>query len=1114
MKKTNYIGMFIECCMLMVHIRFSLLLKGSFLLFLLCALPELEVKAQDSFVDDKAETSFMYDEIPVLVIVEGYKNFTVDAIYANNDKLYVNVEELFRTLGILCTIGKNGDILSGYIENKSRSYYIDFNTKQVIVDAKTINMQKGLVKEMGSLYMESTLFEAFGLKLIFNYRAITIILKANFELPVLKQMRLENLRKNIAKLKGEVIADTVLKRDYHLFKAGMLDWSVASTQTGKGTSEIQGKGYIDNRFSLGVGTELLYGEADVSLYYYDRQKFDNRQLNYLWHWVDNDKSFIKQAQVGKIYTQSISSIYSPVIGASIRNSPTTVRKATGYYIINEFTEPNWTVELYINDIMVDYTKADASGLYVFKVPNVYGYNTLKLKFYGTLGEERTEERTRNVPYTVMSANEFEYGLSAGVVQDSTLARFGKAEFNYGLNRLMTIGGGLEYLSSITNGAYIPYLTATIQPFSKLTLNGEYAYGVRSKGLMNYYFRQDILLEVDYTKYVEGQLANRFNALEERNIRLSFPFKFKKFVGFSRLDYTQYVYKLFNYNQSSVMFSSYYKQLSANLSTQLNWIDKMPAYVTSNLALSYRLKKGLTIRPSTQYNVSANNLISCKVDIEKSIPKGNVSVSYERSMMYHSNFITLNFKYDLSFARTNMSASQNNGSFYTAQNAQGSLALGSGNKYMHISNNASVSRGGISLYPFLDLNHNGVFDKDEHMVKLTTVRAMGGKVIFSEKDSIIRIPELNAFTKYVVEFKDSDLKNIAWRFTHKIYEVLIDPNQFRRVDIPIIVVGEVSGMAYLNNDETKKGIARILIKIYKKNSIKVVAETMSEFDGYINYIGLAPGEYVARIDSVQLSNLDYTVDHPYIDFTIKRSDDGDIVAGLDFVLSSKQDKSLNKKNIVVEPITVIPENAVKKLPLPTKPVVMIEQKKVPPTIDTDMPIEQKKETPSNDSVMLKKQDKITLLPTNPTRLIVKEKESKPTKPVTMKEQKKLLPPDLDTSRQPQAMNKYAEKVLIEKDTTKYVKGAMLYHVQLLALRKPVQVNNYFKNLLALVPGLKIAVTLGKDGIYRYTTVAFSDKMAAREFLRLIRKSGFPSGFVNKYDGEKCEEMMYRLQQKKK
>ena len=81
-------------------------------------------------------------------MVEGYKNFYVNVLYANNELLYVNVEDLFKTLNIPCIVGQKGDSLGGFIENESRTYSIDYNAKQIKVDGKIVNSQNGLVKEM------------------------------------------------------------------------------------------------------------------------------------------------------------------------------------------------------------------------------------------------------------------------------------------------------------------------------------------------------------------------------------------------------------------------------------------------------------------------------------------------------------------------------------------------------------------------------------------------------------------------------------------------------------------------------------------------------------------------------------------------------------------------------------------------------------------------------------------------------------------------------------------------------------------------------------------------------------------------------------------------------
>jgi outer membrane protein OmpA-like peptidoglycan-associated protein len=865
--------------MLIVKSRIPLLFKFAFLISLFISLSSYSIRAQDIFTDEKTNTTFLYDEIPVTLIIEGFGNYNLDVIYTNDEVLYVNVEVLFKVLNIPCAVGQKGDSLGGFLENESRTYFINYKTGQIKLPEKTINAQEGMIQEMGAIYLESSIFpQAFGISLTFNFRALTIILKSEFELPIIKQQRLEKVRKNLLKVRGEIIADTILKRYYHAFKFGTIDWSVVATQSWNKTNE--------NRFRLGVGTELLYGEADLFIDYNDKYRLNNRQIKYIWRWVDNDKRLIKQAEVGKISNQTISFINSPIIGAVIRNSPTTIRKASGYYTINEYTEPNWTVELYINNVMVDYTKADASGLFIFKVPNVYGFTTLKLKFYGPMGEERTDERTINLPYNFMPVNEFEYGISAGIVQDSSLNRFGRSEINYGVSRTFTAGGGMEYLSSIPNGPFIPFVKGSFQALSNLTLNAEYAYGVKISSLINYYFFKRALLTIDFTKFKEGQLATQFKYLEARKAAVSLPYRLNKISGFGKVDFTQYVYNKFNFNQANTTISFYYKRFNTNVAIQSNWTDLRKSYLISFLSMTYRFKNGVTITPSAQYNIRLDNFLSYKVMVEKIIPKGYLSLSYEKNILYNTHFVNLTFRYDLSFARTSLSAQRRGKEFSTIESAQGSFAFGSGNKYIHVSNNISVGRGGISLYPFLDVNNNGKYDQGEKMVKITSVKIYGGKVIFSDKDSIIRMPDLIPFTNYNVEFDDNELENISWRFKHRIWSVIIDPNQFKRIDIPVSTVGEAVGTTYMNNNNSLKGLGRILVKYYKKGSDQVIAESLSESDGYINFLGFEPGEYIARVDSVQMSRLDYTVAPTEIPFTVIGIEEGDVADGIDFVLSRR------------------------------------------------------------------------------------------------------------------------------------------------------------------------------------------------------------------------------------
>jgi len=147
-----------------------------------------------------------------------------------------------------------------------------------------------------------------------------------------------------------------------------------------------------------------------------------------------------------------------------------------------------------------------------------------------------------------------------------------------------------------------------------------------------------------------------------------------------------------------------------------------------------------------------------------------------------------------------------------------------------------------------------------------------------------------------------------------YRILIDPNQFKHIDVPIVPIGEIEGMTYINKDNKIKGIGKISVRFYDKNSNRKIAETFSESDGYIRYTGLEPGEYTARIDSVQLYNLHYTTSRKQRDFIIKSLKEGDLVNQIDFMLepepehptSENKPTDFLKMAFLPEQLTIISE----------------------------------------------------------------------------------------------------------------------------------------------------------------------------------------------------------------
>jgi hypothetical protein len=832
-----------------------------------------QTDAQDKQIRKETEP-FDLTELMITVYLQGGYTFEADVLISASEELYYNIEGLFKTLEIKCNLDLNS--LVGFIGNEKNLYEINFETKIITIGDKVINIKNGLIERFGEKYIKADLIsQAFGLNFVFNPRSLSVKLTANFELLFLKQIRLEKTRNNISKLQGKTITiDTILPRNYHLFKFGTVDWSLNSSQS----IAKEGENNNINTTNLSIGSELLFGEANFSLNYSDQSKFDINQIQYNWRWINNDNKLIKQARFGRIGAQNIPQVNSPIIGATINNNSNTVRKASGFYIITDITEPNWKVELYINDVLVDFTEADASGLYVFKVPNVFGYNTLKLKFYGPLGEERTEERTKNTPYRFTPIKTLAYSLTAGILQNTKNTYYSRLILDYGITNFLTITAGLEYLSTKPNNIFVPFAKISFQPTSKLILNLDYLNQENFKGLLNYYITSSTFLEIDYSKRKIAEL----NKLERIKIQLSTPFKTKIISGLTRLVLQQYRYEKFNYNQINFTFSGFYKQLKFNSSSFANWATANTPQINSALALSYKLKNGMALVSSANYNVTAKKISNVRAQLQMKVLEMNLSASYMRSFLSQSDFLTLSLTYNLPFARLGFSGNYNDQNFNFNENAQGSLVFGGDNTFVQTRNNSAMGKGGILLHPFLDVNQNGTFDKGEKKVLLSSVNVPGATVAISKKDSIVRILDLNAFINYTIEFSDTSLDYISWRFKKKTYQVMVDPNQYKHVFVPIIAVGEISGTVFLKKGKNIEGQGRVNLQIFDEKENKV-AETLSEFDGYYSYLGLKTGKYTIRVDPKQLKALNYLSVPLVHEIVIKASEYGNILDNLDFNL---------------------------------------------------------------------------------------------------------------------------------------------------------------------------------------------------------------------------------------
>jgi hypothetical protein len=834
-----------------------------------------------------------YDEIFLILNVPGVGSGEISSVI-KDEEVYLPVTTLFDFLKIRNIPSAGLDSITGFIVKQEMIYTIDRSNSLIRFGKKVFALKPGdLIRTESDLYLRAVYYgQVFGLDCIFDFRNMSVILNTRLELPVIREIRQAEMRLNINRLKGEEISDTTIRSSHPMFRFGMADWSVITSE------EINRR--TDARLNLALGAIIAGGETTVSLNYNKSDPFTEKQQYYLWRYVNNDFSALRQVMAGKIATHSTSSIWDPVVGVQFTNTPTTFRHSFGSYTMSDQTEPGWTVELYVNNVLVDFVKSDASGFFKFEVPLVYGNSMIVLKFYGPWGEERTLERNISIPFSFLPKNTLEYTVSAGMVEDTLHSRFSRSSVSYGLTRGVTIGAGFEYLSSVSLTPLMPYVKASFRLSSNLLFSGEYTHFVRAKGTLTYRLPSNLQIDINYIKYDKDQMAIYYNYLEERRIGLSIPVRIKKFSAYNRFTINQLVLPTTNYTTAEWLFSSSIFGANTNITTYAMFVGNTTAYVYSNLSLALLFPGGFTIIPQAQYGFTDKRLISAKISLEKRVMvHGFLNVSYEHNYSNNLHMGEIGFRYDFKFAQTGFSAIQTNKITTLFQYARGSLIYDHKTKYLGTDNRTNVGRGGITLLPYLDINSNGKQDRGEPKVHGLKLRTNAGRIERNERDTTIRILSLEPYSNCFIEFDQSSFDNVAWRLVNITMSVAVDPDVLKYIEIPVIIVGEASGTIFIEQGKKMPGLARMIVNFYDEND-KPSGRTLTEEDGYYSFLGLAPGAYIVRLDTTQLRKLRMTSSPDSIKINISANKEGDLIEELDFKVKLKDNKSdIEKESTAVK-----------------------------------------------------------------------------------------------------------------------------------------------------------------------------------------------------------------------
>lgn len=825
-------------------------------------------KQSRSFSQEQEEPD--YDEFTIKLNIDKLGIYEMEAIYYN-DNIFLPVIELFGKLEIYLTHSSQLDTIEGYILNKENAYTINSYSGKITFQNKEKTLSKDqIIPTFKDVYLPSKVFaELFGMTMDFNFRELTLFLRSDIELPVIKQLRIKNLRKSLSALNGEISSDTTIRRNWNWIRGAVIDWSIQSKVDLTGANEQQ--------FKSSLGMEVLGGELNCrsTLVRDSSIRFQNTTIK--WRYVNDRIPFLKQVEVGNLNVNLSGQTMSNFCGIKLTNIPYTIKKVFGSYFIERKTNPGWDVELYVNGVLVNFTTADMNGYFSFEIPLVFGSSVIVIRYYGPWGQESMEEIPVTIPFSFTPHKHFEYQTYTGITTDTSNYLFNKTKFSYGLSRWATLNAGYEYFQGNMLNPHIFSGALNIALGKNTLLNYSYLHDSNHYIELLYRSRRSFVLSGKHRQFSKNQTIIQTQNRFESELDLNFPVWNRKMKIYLRSS-NRGIYNSMGFSfltESSVSF--FYKRLN----TSFTFIGSRQSAITWNTTVYF--KNNWSIIHNSMFNTSDKKAVSSMIQLQKKFNKQFFLESgFTYSYISDQLQVDLSLYYTFNFMRSSVNTSIRKKELVSTQTLAGSIHLSSGPKPVFASNSSNVGMSGIDVLVFLDVNHNNKRDKNEPLIKNASVAINRGKQLFNDNDTIHRFVSLEPYSSYLLTISNNGFPSISWILEKETWSVTTDPNQIRKVLVPVKPMGEVALNVSMKRKELIAPAKRLIVYLIDQKG-ELIGKGLTEQDGSFSYLGLAPGNYQVKFDEKQLKGLGLSSDYDKTSFEIKISSQGDYVDGIEILL---------------------------------------------------------------------------------------------------------------------------------------------------------------------------------------------------------------------------------------
>jgi hypothetical protein len=199
----------------------------------------------------------------------------------------------------------------------------------------------------------------------------------------------------------------------------------------------------------------------------------------------------------------------------------------------------------------------------------------------------------------------------------------------------------------------------------------------------------------------------------------------------------------------------------------------------------------------------------------------------------------------------------------------------------------VGYGGLVFQPFVDVNGNDLHDAGEEYIEggrmTMTTNFTRGTLRYRPGGFVVE--RAQPYESYYLTLESQYLDNPLWVPKYSTFSVVAEPNEFRRVNVPVILGGIIRGRVTYGTNGGTVDAEGLTISIAPEDPTKEgYKRTMLTFStGQYEFFGIPPGRYIISLDPNQVSQVGYRTDGLSKTVEVRALPDGDEINDIDFGL---------------------------------------------------------------------------------------------------------------------------------------------------------------------------------------------------------------------------------------